>query len=293
MGLVTNKSTLIALGSAVAGAALAHRWFERGPSSFRAQFRRRARQELAARDPVEVVTDDDLAHLPDPVATFLRATGAVGSPRISNFHTTVSGRIRGGSDQPWMPFAGEQANRYGSAPSRLFHIVASMRGLPTDVYHEFTGTDATMRVKVLSVVPIVNASGPEMTRSETVTIFNDMCVLAPAALIEASIDWDTLDDRTVRGTFTRLGETVAATLVFGDDGLLVDFVSDDRYRSTSDGSTFERQRWSTPLSDYRPMDGRLVCTHGEGRWHPRPPESDFAYLEFELENIRYNVTSPT
>ena len=80
MGLVTNKSALITLGSAVAGAALAHRWFER-PSSFRAQYRRRARQELAARDPVEVVTDDDLAHLPDPVATFLRATGAVGSPR--------------------------------------------------------------------------------------------------------------------------------------------------------------------------------------------------------------------
>ena len=128
-----------------------------------------------------------------------------------------------------------------------------------------------MRVKVLSVVPIVNASGPEMTRSETVTIFNDMCVLAPAALIEASIDWDTLDDRTVRGTFTRLGETVAATLVFGDDGLLVDFVSDDRYRSTSDRSTFERQRWSTPLSDYRPMDGRLVCTHGEDVASPSAP----------------------
>ena len=186
-----------------------------------------------------------------------------------------------------MPFAGGQAPPVMVGLLTLFIASTRLRRV-----HQFMN-GCNHAVKVLSVVPIVNASGPEMTRSETVTIFNDMCVLAPAALIEASIDWDTLDDRTVRGTFTRLGETVAATLVFGDDGLLVDFVSDDRYRSTSDGSTFERQRWSTPLSDYRPMDGRLVCTHGEGRWHPRPPESDFAYLEFELENIRYNVTSPT
>jgi hypothetical protein len=277
---------------AVAGGVAAHRWFERGPSSFRAEFARSSAHQLAEPFERDLITEDDLSSLPPPVASYLRATGAVGQPHIGNFHATIRGRIRSGPDHPWMPFTGEQVNRYGPEPSRLFHIVASMRGVPTDVYHDFVGVDATMRVKVLSAFTIVNARGPEMNRSETVTIFNDMCVLAPAALVDAAIEWETIDERAVRGTFTRLGETVAATLVFGDDGLLIDFTSDDRFRSSSDGTTFERQRWSTPLSRYQPMDGRLIGTHGEGRWHSDSPDSSFAYLEFELDDIEFNAVPP-
>ncbi len=270
---------------------MAHRRFERGPSSFRAEFLRRANRELAVPVPNALVTDDDLAHLPTAVASYVRASGAVGKPRVGNFHGTIRGQIRGGPKQPWMPFTGQQVNRFGSEPSRLFHIVASMRGVPTDVFHQFIGDDATMRAKVLSMIPIVNASGSEMTRSETVTIFNDMCLLAPAALIDAPIEWVTLDARTVRATFRRLAETVTATLTFDEAGMLADFSSGDRSRSSKDGSTFTRQHWSTPVLVYRTMHGRSVCVRGEGRWHPDPPEPEFAYLEFELEAIRYNVTS--
>jgi hypothetical protein len=270
---------------------MAHRRFERGPSSFRAEFLRCAERELAEPLPDTVVTDDDLAHLPNAVAAFIRGSGAVGRPRLGNFHATIQGRIRGAPDQRWMPFTGHQFNRYGSEPSRLFHIVASMRGVPTDVFHEFVGADATMRAKVLSMIPIVNASGPEMTRSETVTILNDMCLLAPAALIDARIEWETLDARTVRATFGRLDHTVTATLTFDEAGLLADFSSDDRSRSSKDGSTFTRQRWSTPALAYQTMHGRRVCSLGEGRWHPDPPDTEFAYLEFGLDAISYNVTS--
>jgi hypothetical protein len=141
------------------------------------------------------------------------------------------------------------------------------------------------------MIPIVNASGPEMTRSETVTILNDMCLLAPAALIDARIEWETLDARTVRATFGRLDETVTATLMFDEAGLLADFSSDDRSRSSKDGSTFTRQRWSTPALAYRTMHGRRVCSLGEARWHPEPPDTEIVYLEFGLDTIDYNVTS--
>jgi hypothetical protein len=270
---------------------MAHRRLERGPSSFRAEFLRRAQQELAVPIPDTVVTDDDLAHLPNAIASFVRASGAVGRPSIGNFHATIRGRIRGGPDQPWMPFTGQQVNRYGSEPSRLFHIVASMRGVPTDVLHEFIGADATMRAKVLSLIPIVGATGPEMTRSETVTILNDMCLLAPAALVDAPIDWETFDARTVRATFGRLDETITATLTFDEAGMLANFSSDDRSRSSKDGSTFTPQRWTTPALEYQTMEGRRVCACGEGRWHPDPPDIEFAYLEFRLDAIHYNVTS--
>ena len=48
---------------------------------------------------------------------------------------------------------------------------------------------ATMRVKVASALTIVDAKGTEMDEAETVTLFNDLCVFAPGALIDRRIQW--------------------------------------------------------------------------------------------------------
>ncbi len=126
-------------------------------------------------------------------------------PRIIGFHAEISGRIRGGATDPWMPWTGEQTNTFGSEPSRVFFMDATMRGIPTDVLHASVGSSARTRVRVASLLPIADAHGPEMIQAETVTVLNDLCVLAPAALVDAPIDWQTLGARRVRATFTNAG----------------------------------------------------------------------------------------
>ena len=44
--------------------------------------------------------------------------------------------------------------------------------------HLYDHTTATMRGKLLSVATVVDAADPEMDRSETVTVFNDLVVLS-------------------------------------------------------------------------------------------------------------------
>jgi hypothetical protein len=167
-----------------------------------------------------------------------------------------------------------------------------MYGLPVDVLHIFVGPAATMRVKICSMVSIVDAAGPEMDRGETVTLFNDLCVLAPAALVDAPVVWRAVDDMHAHGTFTNGAQTVSADLTFDGKGDLVDFVSDDRLQASRDGSTFTTTRWSTPVSDYRALDGRRVATRGEARWHPSEPRSPYSYLEFDLDRITYDPATP-
>jgi hypothetical protein len=130
-----------------------------------------------------------------------------------------------------------------------------------------------------------------MNRSETVTILNDLCVLAPAALVHPALRWQAIDDRSAIVTLTRFDETVSARLLFDDDDQLVDFVSDDRARASRDGRAFTPQRWSTPLTARSEVNGHRLMTHGEARWHAPEPEGEFAYLEFELDDIAYNVTA--
>lgn len=143
-----------------------------------------------------------------------------------------------------------------------------------------------MRVRLLSLVPIVSARGAELTRAETVTLFNDLCLLAPSALLGPAIRWEAIDARSARGHYIVGANTISAVLSFNDAGELVNFVSDDRLAASSDGAQFIRQRWSTPVRDYRQFGPRRVSTRGEGRWHP--PTGEFAYIDLELLDLRTN-----
>jgi hypothetical protein len=269
--------------------AAAYGFASAGPRSLRADYRQRvAEAPHPASAPDDVVTEQDLTRLPAPVSAYVRQSGAVGRPRVTRFHATMHGRIRGGPDQPWMRFTGEQVNTYGDRPRRLFFMDATRAGVPVDVLHVYDDSGATMRVRAGSVVPVADAAGPELDRAETVTMFNDLCVLAPAALVDAPIVWETLDDHRVRGTFTHGDQTVAAELVFDDEHRLADFVSDDRLRASPDGKSFTPQRWSTPISGYRDLGERRVGTTGEARWHAPAPEGEFAYLELVVDDIDYD-----
>jgi hypothetical protein len=166
-------------------------------------------------------------------------------------------------------------------------MTASMFLLPIDGYHRFVGSEATMLVKALGLIPVANNAGPEMAQAETVTVFNDMCLMAPATLIDPAVQWDTVDAHTVRATFTRGPNVVRADLVFNDAGELVNFWSDDRRRASTDGRTMTQLRWSTPLRGNRSFGPFRLMGRGEARWHEAT--GDYAYIELDIDDIAYNV----
>jgi len=141
-----------------------------------------------------------------------------------------------------MPFEAEQQS-FADDPTRLFLMRARMFGLPVEAFHRLISGHATMQVKVAGVVPMVDARGDEMDRGETVTLFNDMCILAPGTLVGPDITWEPVDASAARARFTHRGHTITATLFFNTDGRLVNFESDDRSRSLPDG-TFTKLRFS-------------------------------------------------
>ncbi len=261
-----------------------------GRHGLRAQYRRRRDAALDSPPPSRpgTVSEKDLGGLPPAVAAYVRRSGAVGQPRVVSFHALIHGRIRSAPDKPWMTFTGEQLNTFDSSPQRFFLLDATMAGLPVDVLHVYTKSSATMRAKVCSLVPIVDAKGPDMDRGESVTLLNDLCILAPAALVDAPIEWQELDDHRVRARYTGGAVPISADLVFDAAGDLVDFVSHDRLRASPDGRSFTLLPWSTPIGGYRTTGRRRVATTGEGRWTAPPPEGDFSYLEFRLDRITYH-----
>lgn len=280
VGTVAN---VIALAGVVyAGAAF-------GPFGLRAEYDRRVALGRAAQTRIDApVTEAELAPLPPPVQRYLRFVGAVGKPHVTAFRARFVGRIRSGPDAPWMELRGEQHN-FVEPPTRLFFMNATMRGMPVDGLHAYDEAGATMRVKVLSLLPVVDARGDGFTRTETVTVLNDMCVMAPATLVGPNLRWEPVDDRHARVFFTRAPHTVSAVLVFGDDGALVDFESDDRPSLAPDGKTFVAQRWSTPVGSYVAQGGVRLASRGEARYSA--DGKGYAYLEIDDLRVSYDLAS--
>jgi len=254
-------------------------------SSLRSVYRHEVDRGLSREGVATLVTESDVATLPPLLQTYLRRTGAIGRPRVHDVRARWHGQMRNGRDVPWMDVRVEQYEFFDE-PTRLFYMHASRHGVGFDGLHVYKDGVATMQVRVASVFSVVDGRGPEMNRSETVTFFNDMCLLAPGSLVDAKVAWRTLDDHRLSGTFTNAGNTVSAELAFDAEGDLVDFTSHDRDQS-ADGVTYRNLPWSTPVRDYRDFGGVRVAAHGDAVWHE--PEGDFVYARFDLDDLRVNV----
>jgi hypothetical protein len=233
----------------------------------------------------EILTENDMQHLPEPVKKYIRIAGFVGKEKISNVFLKASGQIRSSEKSGWMQFTSEQYNFFEN-PFRAFYIRAVKMGVPAVGLHLYKNEEATMVIKLLNLFKVVDAKGPEMNQAETVTVLNDMCFMAPGSLIDKNITWETMDAGQVKATFTNGQITISAILTFDEEGKLMNFLSFDRFE-TSDGKIYINNPWETPVTEYRKIGDYYLPSKADVIY--KRPEGDFCYLEFRLQEIKYNV----
>jgi len=231
----------------------------------------------------QLLTIEDIAGMPVPVQKYLIYTRAVGNPKITNIRLSFKGRMRSKS-LDWFSFKSEQYNFF-NIPERLFFMKGKIKGLDVPGYHDFKNGIARMRIKPFGLIPVVNQDGIYLNQAETVTFFNDMCLMAPSTLIDECVTWNPIDDLSAKAHFTCNGITISAILYFNNEGQLVNFISDDRVDVS--GDTSKNCRFSTPVKNYVLKNGHMVPSYGEAIWHY--PDGEFVYGEFYLDNIEYNV----
>jgi hypothetical protein len=230
----------------------------------------------------EVILEADLAGLPEPVKRWLRYSGVVGRPRVFFARARQSGRFRQAADRPWLKAKVVQYTLL-SPPTRMW--IADMRlpgNLPIvgrDLYRNERGS---MLIKPLGMFKLADAQAVEVDQGAAHVFLNDMMFI-PQIALQDYIQWEALDDRHAKATFTDGEIRVSAEVTFGPDGEFENMEA-MRYRMVDD--RFQLDRWSTPVLEYQEIYGYHLPKRVDVIWHLE--DGDLCYFEASLDEVEFN-----
>jgi hypothetical protein len=256
-------------------------------------YKKEAERALERTSKIEknILKESDIKHLPEAVQKYLRYVGVIGKEKVYNFKAITEGQMKMDRDKKeWTDIKIVQYNFFDDELTRLFYMKANMFHIPVYGLHSYTRKEAGMLIKAAGLFTVLDAKGQEMRIGDTTTLLNDMCFYAPAALIDSRIKWETVDLNTVKATFENEGCEISALLYFNEKSELANFVSQDRFFTPLDGSPSRKAQWSTPISNYKEINGLKLPGYGEAVWNF--PEGDYCYAKFtNIKKVEYNRKS--
>lgn len=125
--------------------------------------------------------------LPDsqaPARRFLEHSIALGTPLAASVRLKMHGEIKFGR---WHPFRAEEViSRDGDF---VWTATVSMYGIPIRGFDRIARGEGSMRWKLLDVVPMITAAGPQITRSAIGRVHGELAQWLPSALIGDNVAW--------------------------------------------------------------------------------------------------------
>lgn len=200
--------------------------------------------------PVERFDPATLRDLPDPARRFLRRVVPVGAPLDRAVELELSGEIRLG--RRWLPYTARQVlvARVGFVWQP---VVGSglLRFSGADV---LTTSGATTEFRLRGLVPVVRASGPDVTRSAAGRLAAETVAWAPQAVTpQAGARWSPVDRRRAVVRVVAAGRSVDVEITVDPDG---------RLRSLALERWDDRREPAHPATFGARIDGELVVAHG-------------------------------
>lgn len=131
---------------------------------------------------------DRLASLPGPARRYLRHAIAPGTPLAYAVCLRMHGEIKLGS---WAPFEAEQVIHAGRG--MIWAATARMKGLPVRGSDRIVDGEGRMRWRLLGLIPVLTASGPDITRAAAGRLQAEL-VWLPSYLALSDVSWTASDE---------------------------------------------------------------------------------------------------
>ena len=282
MGALVARASLLALliGGVAAAAAVA------GTGRFARLVREDLELLLAGAAPSRdgTVTEEMLGGLPEPARRFLRYAGIVGQPFVRTVRLTQTGQIQVAAGQPWFPLRAEQHYSV-DPPGFVWQAVVPADALPLlrakDAFLNGTGR---MLIAAAGLVPMVDATGPDLDQGEMLRFLSEM-MWFPTAFLAENVSFEEVDAGSARVSLTHAGQTATGTIFVDPDGKVTKFEADRPYPGDSGRPSL--QRWSTPVDEYGEFNGLRIPVRVRAIWNL--PSGDLEYIRIKITHMLYDA----
>jgi len=231
----------------------------------------------------EIISEDDLHNLPEPVARWMRFSQVVGKENIKTLRLKQTGLMRIKPGQAGMKTTAVQ---YFNTKTPSFIWLARVNMAP---FIYFAGKDkyengrGHMLIKVLSILPVVDAEGEEIDQG-TLTRYLGEIIWFPTTALSDYISWEEIDDNSARAKMSYGGVSASAVFNFDQEGRVKSFTC-ERYYNGEDGYSLEE--YYAPVWDYQEFAGIKIPTQAKAIWKLK--SGDYEYYEMEITEIDYNI----
>ena len=222
-------------------------------------------------DPAAAIT------LPVPALRLLTRSVRPGTPLARPVLIDMEGEIR---LKKWMPFRARQI----LAPARGFVWEATVGTAPVvfgggDSYHQGEGR---LDFRLWGLIPVAQASGPDISRSATGRLAAETVAWAPHALTDP-VRWRAVDDTHAVATIPAEDHETDVTVTVDAEGLVRELST--RRWGNPDSGDFDWHPFGGRVDSHAEYDGVTVAAAGVVGWHwgtDRQTEGEF---------FRYRIVS--
>lgn len=214
---------------------------------------------------------DTVADLPEPARRRLRHAVAPGARLATSLQLTMRGRIRLGA---WRAFTATQI----LAPDGfVWSATARVAGLPVSGFDRWSAGSGQMHWRLAGLVPVVSATGPDVSRSAAGRLAAELTALLPTAYADAS--WAAgPDPDTAVATWRIDGQDEDVRLRVDPDGGLRE-ITMQRWGDPG-GAPFARYPFGVAVGAERVFDGVRIPTRlRAGWWWGSPRQTEFFTAE--------------
>lgn len=236
----------------------------------------RMRSELAG-DSSGTFDEDEISGLPEPVARYFRASVRTGTALAQAVELTMSGRIRIGR---WIPFRATEV----IAPRRGFVWAARAAAVVSGSDRYLDGVGA-MEWKALGLLPVMNVSGPDVSRSAAQRAASEAIWVPTALLPRFGVAWTATGEDRSEAEFSIDDYPVRLTLSLGPAGLPTS-VHLERWGDPDGTGEYGLYRFGADFTAHRTFDGLTVPSAGTVGWHHGSDEWDRGeFFRFEIDGL--------
>jgi hypothetical protein len=217
---------------------------------------------------------DQIENLPEPIRRYFKYALPKRNHFISYVRLKHDGVFRLKPDKKWMKIRGWEyvtTKKVGFVWLGRVPLFSA-----TDLYINGKGK---LEVKLFSIFTIMDTKGYKVDVGELLRWLGETPWYPTALLPSDRINYEIVDENSVKVTLTDGGRTVNGIFLINLKGQIIRF-SAKRYKNNS------LENWTGHYEDYKIVDGMKIPQVVKVTWNL--PSGDFCYAKFRIRNIEYN-----